>query len=69
MAARFLAWWLDAMKKIGITLGFTLLFTLGVLIWTTQPGGDYHLQQFATLKTNFNSYNPSVLDRLQGHHE
>src|SRR5689334_21311612 len=55
-----------AVKKVGIVLGLVLLLTLGILTGKGNRGGDYHLKQFASLQTNFNTFNPSLLDRLRG---
>ena len=53
------------MKKVGFVVGLILVLALGALIPGSKPG-DYHLRQFESLKTNLNSYQPSLSDSLRG---
>jgi hypothetical protein len=53
------------MKKVAVILGCGLVLGLVALIARSKPG-DYHLCEFESIKTNFNSYRPSLFDRLKG---
>ena len=53
------------MKKLGIAVGLLLVLVLAALMSASKPG-VYHLRQFESLKANFNSYQPSLSDRLRG---
>ena len=46
-------------------LGAVVILVLIALISTRNPG-EYHLRQFENIKTNFNTYSPTVLDRVRG---
>lgn len=53
------------MKKIGLAIGLLLVLALAALVMASKPG-EYHLREFESLKTNFNTYRPSLSDRLKG---
>ena len=53
------------MKKIAWILGCGLIVALAAALVTGSPR-DYHLREFENIKTNFNSYRPSLSDRFQG---
>ena len=53
------------MKKVAWILGLVLILVIATLVSINRPG-DYHLREFGTIKTNFNSYRPSFSDRLKG---
>jgi hypothetical protein len=45
--------------------GVGLILVLIVLLPSGNSGG-YHLREFENIKTNFNNYRPSVIDRIKG---
>jgi hypothetical protein len=53
------------MKKLSLIFGLALILAIGALM-ATHRAGDYHLREFRNIKTNFNTYRPSILDRLEG---
>lgn len=53
------------MKQAGLIIGFVVVIVLAALLFAGNPGG-YHLREFERIKSNFNSYSPSLADRLKG---
>lgn len=53
------------MKKLCLATGLVLAIAVAALIATSKPG-EYHLREFQSIKTNFNTYHPSIVDRLRG---
>jgi hypothetical protein len=53
------------MKK-GVWIFGIVVFLVLVAAVSNRDSEGYHLRQFENIKTNFNSYRPSLLDRIRG---
>lgn len=56
------------MKAVAWISGVSLIAVVIIAVVLLQPSNsaDYHFKEFAGIKTNFNSYRPSVVDRIRG---
>jgi len=53
------------MKRGVFAIGLFMILAVCALVLTCSPG-EHHLREFDSLKANFNTYHPSLSDRLRG---
>ena len=56
------------MKAVAWIAGILMIALILIAVVFVQPSNsaDYHLREFESIKTNFNSYRPSLVDRIRG---